>query len=79
MATARKTANPKAPETAKQDVGEALYTALTPISHGSLDEHGQRVSKVYQVGDTLTLDDDQAAVLLRRKAIELAADEQAPE
>ena len=56
-----------------------LYTALTPISHGALNEHRERVSKVYQVGDTLTLDDDEAAVLLHRKAIAPATDEQAPE
>lgn len=77
MAAAKKPAAGKA-VVAAQD-GEALYEALTPISHGRLDDKGNRASRIYQPGDTLALDDDQAAVLLARKAIAPASEDKAPE
>ena len=61
--------DPPAPEQAGAVVG---YVALRRIRYGTKDAEGQRISRTYEPGERLDLDDDTAAVLLQRGDVKRA-------
>ena len=61
--------DPPAPEQAGAVVG---YVALRRIRYGTKDTEGQRISRTYEPGAALDLDDDTAAVLLQRGDVKRA-------
>lgn len=48
------------------------YVALRRIRYGTKDAEGQRISRTYEPGAALDLDDDTAAVLLQRGDVKRA-------